>query len=192
MKSLYLSYAPPQKWRTIHQTKWLDGKRWKELRQTILEKDNFTCVYCGYRSEKYQIVDHIDGDPENHNESNLQVVCQMCNLIKHSGQGCVIVGVVDLYRKSKYNQNDIIRITRQIGDNGASDREIIKFLGLEERVPFKMDRKYLRNLYGFVTSRTSNDMDDMYSKWLSYHKKMARKMAGKTTLKGVQTTLCEW
>ncbi|MEW6329298.1 MAG: hypothetical protein AB1468_04225 [Candidatus Micrarchaeota archaeon] len=187
MKSLYPSYAPPQKWRTTRQAKWLGGKEWKELRQKILERDEFTCVYCGYRSEKYQIVDHADGDPENHNDSNLQIICQMCNLIKHSGQGCVIVGVVDLYRKSKYSQNDVVRITRQMRDNEASDREIINFLGLEELVPFKMDREYLRNLYGFVSSRASKDRSDMYSKWLSYNKKMARK----TIPNGIQTTLAD-
>ncbi len=98
MKGLYPSFAPPEKWRPCRKAGRLRGDDWKTLRQTILVRDDFTCAYCGYRADKYQVVDHIDGDPENNGESNLQVVCQMCNLVKHAGQGCVIVGIVDLYK----------------------------------------------------------------------------------------------
>jgi len=172
MKKLYLSFAPPRKWRNPKQTKKLDGKEWKRIRQKILERDNHTCVYCGYKSEKYQIIDHIDGDPENNKDKNFQIVCQMCNLIKHSGQGVVIRAVVDLYKKSKYPQNEIIKVTREMRDNGKSDEEIISFLGLKDRVDFKMDRKYLKKICGFLTSRRAREAKgerDMYNGWLDYH-----------------------
>ena len=80
----------------------------------------------------------------------------MCNLIKHSGQGCEIQAVVDLYRKSKYPQYVIIKITRKMRDEGASDEEIIKVLELQDKAKFKMDKNYLRNLFGFITSRRTN------------------------------------
>src|SRR3989344_4323480 len=134
MKILFPSFAPPERWRNSAQSKKLEGDEWKALRQRILARDNFTCAYCGYRPDKYQIVDHIDGDPENNSDSNFQVVCQMCNLIKHAGQGCVIQGVVDLYQGAQYSQSDIIRITREMRDQGSSDAEIIAFLGLETKV----------------------------------------------------------
>ncbi len=169
MKVLYPSFAPPEKWRNSKQTKRLEGEAWLRLRSIILEKGEYTCVYCDYCSPKFQIVDHIDGDPENNADKNLQVVCQMCNLIKHSGQGCEIQGVVDLYRYSSYGQNEVIQITRKMRGKGAGDREIIEFLGLREKVPFKMDRFYLRKLYGFVTSRPPRERD-MYSRWLEYQK----------------------
>jgi len=60
MKQLFLSFAPPEKWRDPKQTKKLDDEEWQKLRKKILEKDNFTCAYCGYKSDKYQIVHHID------------------------------------------------------------------------------------------------------------------------------------
>jgi len=150
---LFLSFAPSGKWRNEQQRKWLQGKEWKEIRLKILTRDNYACAYCGYLSEKYQIIDHIDGDPENHSDDNLQVVCQMCNLVKHSGQGCVVQGIVDLYKSSKYSQNDIMRITREMRDKGETDTEIIEFLELKDKVSFKMDVEYLRRLRGFVTSR---------------------------------------
>jgi len=74
----------------------------------------------------------------------------MCNLIMHSGQGCIVKGVVNLYKESRYNQNDIIRITREMRDQGKSNEKIISFLGLKQKMPFKMDKEYLRNLHGFV------------------------------------------
>lgn len=189
MKELYPSFAPPEKWRNESQTKRLEGEAWKLLRQKILTRNNFTCAYCGYRAEKYQIVDHIDGDPENNEESNLQVICQMCNLIKHSGQGCVVQGIVDLYKESKYSQNNSIRITREMRDKGASDEEIIAFLGLKGIAPFKMDRSHLRRLYGFVTSRRSQSDGDMYGRWLEYHNRTLR---GKSSGRGANVVLREW
>lgn len=170
MKRLYLSFAPPAKWRGGRQKKWLESAAWKQLRQKILVRDNYSCVYCGYRSEKYQIADHIDGDPENNSESNLQIVCQMCNLIKHAGQGFAIVGIVDLYKKSRFSQNEIMLLTHEMRGRGASDAKIIRHIGLEEKAMFRQDRDYLKGLYGFVTSRSSFNQSDMYSKWLEYHK----------------------
>ncbi|MBI2548156.1 HNH endonuclease [Candidatus Woesearchaeota archaeon] len=171
MKPLILSFAPPAKWRNEKQTNNLKGEAWQNMRLLILNRDNYTCAYCSFRSEKYQIVDHIDGDPENNSDKNFQIVCQMCNLIKHSGMGCEITGVVDLFKVSKYGQNDIMKITREMRDKDSSDAEIQAHLGLKNKVDFKMDRDYLKSVFGFVTSRKSKEEDDMYNHWLEYHKK---------------------
>ena len=191
MKELYPSFAPPEKWRNEDQSRKLAEEEWRLLRQKILARNNFTCAYCGYSSEKYQIVDHINGDPEDNDDINLQVICQMCNLIKHSGQGCVVQGIVDLYKESKYGQNDIVRITRERRDNGASDEEVIAFLGLKFVALFKMDRNYLKKLYGFVTSRRSQSQSDMYERWREYH---SRNLRGKSLekQKETNTALQEW
>lgn len=165
-RKLVLSFAPPETWRTRNDT---DNLHWRILRLKILKKDEFVCQYCGYKSGKFQIAHHIDGNPNNNDENNLTTICQMCNLIEHSGQGCKLKGIVDLYKKSKYSQVEIIRITREMRDRGKSDSEIIRFLGLKGKAVFKMDRRYLTNLFGFVTSRPSRQ-DDMYDKWLRYHK----------------------
>lgn len=178
MKPLFLSFAPPETWRSELQTKKLEGEDWQNFRKKILERDNHTCAYCGYQSQKYQIVDHIDGNPENNEGSNMQVICQMCNLIKHAGQGCVVQEVVDLYRKSKYNQNVIIKITRKMRGEGVKDNEILRVLDLREKVPFKMDLSYLRRLFGFVSSRQPKEKD-MYYHWLKYHVKEMRNIRKK-------------
>lgn len=167
MRNLNPSFASPFLWRSEKQRSWIQNEEWQQLRQQILTRDKFTCQYCNYKSDKYQIVDHRDGNPKNNSHKNLQVICQMCNLVKHSGQGCEIQKIVDLYKRSQYRQNDIIRITRFLRDTGKSDPEIIRYIGLKEKVPFRMDKTYLNPLFAFITSRKSRT--DMYSNWLRYH-----------------------
>jgi hypothetical protein len=169
MRELILSFADPLRWRDKKQVEKLDEESWRELRLKVLKRDDFICQYCGYRSEKFQIIHHADDNPDNNDESNLVTICQMCNVILHSGQGCVVKGIVDLYKESRFIQNEIIQITRNMRDEGKSDNEIIKFLGLEHKVPFKMDKHYLRQLFGFVTSRSTITGDDMYDRWKKYH-----------------------
>lgn len=155
MKKLYPSFADPEKWRDENKDDHAT-LNWREIRKKILIRDQYTCKYCGFGANKWQIVHHIDGNPDNNNDSNLETICPMCNLINHSGQGCVVQGIVDLYKESKFTQNIIIQITRKMRANGKKDKEIIEFLGLKNKVPFKMDKNYLKKLYGFITSRNTN------------------------------------
>jgi len=170
MRKLFPSFAPPQTWRSNKHVKKLNSIEWRKLREKILQRDGFTCQYCNYNSQKFQIVHHIDGNPENNSHENLVVICQMCNLVEHAGQGCIVQAVVDLYKKSKFSQNEISSITREMRDQRKMDSEIIEFLGLKEKVPFKMDREYLMGLYGFVTEKLSRDLTGMYNRWKVYHK----------------------
>ncbi|MDD5162834.1 MAG: HNH endonuclease [Candidatus ainarchaeum sp.] len=156
MKQLFPSYANPNTWRTIA-ADYTGKDEWKQIRLKILERDNYSCQYCGFKCDKWQIVHHIDGNPNNNQQSNLMVVCQMCNLIEHAGMGCVLQGIVDLYKKAKYGQNEIVAKTRELRAAGKIDAEIIRELGLEEKVEFKQDWNYLRPLFGFVTSRKATD-----------------------------------
>ena len=156
MKKLYPSFAPPETWRGNIQEE-ITEDEWKKLRLIIRNRDNYTCQYCNFKAEKWQICHHIDGNPNNNSHDNLEIICPMCNLIHHAGQGCAVQGVVDLYEESKFSQNEIIQITRKMRAESKTDEEIINFLGLENKVPFEMNREYLQNLFGFVTYRTANE-----------------------------------
>lgn len=153
---LSLDYVEPKDWRDEQEKKELNKKDWKSIRRRVLEKYNLTCQYCGFRCSRWQIVHHINHKKKDNSLTNLNVMCQMCNVIHHSGYGCVVLGCVDLYKKSKYNQNDIVRVTREMREEGKSDREIICFLGLKEKINFKQDRKYLKKLYGYITKKFEN------------------------------------
>jgi len=165
-KALYPQFAPPETWRTRDFHIVIDGKtnsrivwhkedplRWQKIRGRILSRDNHTCRYCGFEAPKWQVVHHIDGNPKNNGAQNLETVCPMCNLVLHAGRGCTVLRIVDLFKKSRHGQADVIRRTRVLRASGASDQDIITKLVLEEKVSFKMDRRYLRRLTAFVSSR---------------------------------------
>lgn len=153
VKPLKLSYE--LSWRTEADEKFLRSQDWKKLRVAILKRDDYTCSYCGHKSMMGMQVNHIDGNPKNNDYENLEVICSMCHMMTHSGLWCAVKKVIDCYAKSKFNQNEIVQITRTLRKSGYNDKEIIKFLQLEKQVPWMQDLKYLSKLYGFVTSRES-------------------------------------
>jgi len=61
-----------------------------------------------------------------------------------------------VYEESKYSQNEIVRTTGEMRDQGKSDEEIIEFLGLKKKVLWKQDFEYLKTKFGFITSRKVN------------------------------------
>ena len=55
--------------------------------------------------------------------------------------------------KNQIIHNDIIKITGKMRDEGESDEEIIRFLGLKNMVPWKQDLDYLATKFGFISSK---------------------------------------
>ena len=168
LRKLYPTFNNPNKWRTPLQRIRFPRKNWKRIRKKILERDIFTCVFCKFKADKYMYVHHINDDPNDNRQSNLETICVMCNLILHAGQGVVIQQVVDLYKYSKYSQIDVIRKTRELRTQGKKDEEIIHILNLKEKMEFKQDKAYLQKLVGFISSRratqqaTQNALEYMY------------------------------
>jgi len=154
MKKLVLSYELA--WRTPEDQRFMKRKEWREIRQMILERNNYTCQYCGIQRKEHMQINHVDGNPKNHSDDNLEVICSSCHKITHSGLWCQIFKVVDVYEQSKYNQNEIIQITGKMRDEGNLDEEIVEFLGLKNKVRWMQDLEYLSTKYGFITSRSMN------------------------------------
>jgi intracellular multiplication protein IcmJ len=69
-------------------------QQWPQLRDAVLQRDNFTCTYCGFRAKKFQRVHFRGGEPADLHVDNLATACifceQCCELESvprmHSGQ----------------------------------------------------------------------------------------------------------
>jgi intracellular multiplication protein IcmJ len=50
-----------------------------ELKQKILERDDYTCKSCGFKSQKYQEVLQLNGNKADISENNLVTTCIFCH-----------------------------------------------------------------------------------------------------------------
>jgi hypothetical protein len=153
MKKLFPTFADASNYRGMTQnTRRLNGRESDTLRSEVLERDCYKCSYCDFHAVEYQTINYLDGDSNNNKKSNLTTACPMCNLILNTPLGCQIEGIVELYESSRFNQNKIVQITRKMRSSGKKDEDIRRFLGLSAKVPFKMNKEYLKDLYAFVSS----------------------------------------
>ena len=116
MKNLILSYE--LSWRTEEDKKFMKTAEWKKIRKRILERDQNTCQYCGVQRTTFMQINHIDGNPKDHSDENLEVICSACHKITHSGLWAEVFKVLDIYEKSNFNQREIIQITGKMRNEG--------------------------------------------------------------------------
>lgn len=78
-------YSSKANWLTpaTHGSEMDEDKRMIEVRSKILARDNHTCHYCGFRSEKYQEIHHINHNHSDFNEDNLTTICPLCHQSFH-------------------------------------------------------------------------------------------------------------
>ncbi|HSB47177.1 MAG TPA: hypothetical protein VLD37_04120 [Candidatus Bilamarchaeum sp.] len=153
MKKLYPTFAEVTNYRgKMGRAQKLSAREFEKLQSDILERDRHKCAYCGFQGDEWQTINYSDGDISNNSRSNLTTVCPMCNLILNTPLGCKVEGIVELYESARYPQNKVIQMTRKMRSEGKADAEIIRVLGLKNKVPFKPDKDYLKGLIGFVTS----------------------------------------
>jgi hypothetical protein len=153
MKKLYPTFADATNYRGKPSREYkLSAREWEKLQSEILKRDGHKCAYCGFHAQEWQTINYSDGNIGNNTKSNLTTVCPMCNLILNTPLGCKVEGIVELYESCRYSQNQVIQITRKLRSEGKGDTEIIRVLGLKNKVPYKPDKEYLNKLYGFVTS----------------------------------------
>ena len=80
--SLYSSRAT---WLTpaTHGSEMDEDPKMLAVRKTILERDNYKCNYCGFKSDKYQEIHHLNHNHMDFNESNLVTICPLCHQSFH-------------------------------------------------------------------------------------------------------------
>lgn len=65
-----------------------DGK-YKEVRNSILIRDDYTCQFCGFKFDEYQEVHHLDDDHGNNSPDNLKTACNLCHAVHHLGMTAI-------------------------------------------------------------------------------------------------------
>lgn len=88
----------------------VSSPEWRALRQRIMERDDWRCRFCGLRSLKWMVCDHIDGNASNNSPGNLGVNCPICDLLRHCGRAG-LAGQLSLW-SSRLSQVDIVRKTQ--------------------------------------------------------------------------------
>jgi hypothetical protein len=156
-KPLIVSISPPSLWRRYLAEHQLSGGNRYQKRLRVFARDEYQCVYCGYRSKSDLQIHHANRKHDDNRLINLETVCVMCHLIMHAGYAAEVLGILDFYAIAKYPQNDIVLLTRQFRAKGMSDRQITFALGLQDRRPFVSDPHYLAQLRGFISSRSPSD-----------------------------------
>lgn len=64
--------------------------RFKEFEKKVLQRDRYTCQYCGFQARIYQDVINLDNDYTNNRLSNMVTACcfcAQCNFIESVGVG---------------------------------------------------------------------------------------------------------
>lgn len=55
---------------------------YRKARERALKRDNFTCLFCGFRHPKNE-VHHADDNHDNHDVDNLVTACVLCHMSHH-------------------------------------------------------------------------------------------------------------
>lgn len=58
----------------------------QHVRRRILDEDEHTCRFCGFKAQSWQEVHHINDDHADNRPGNLATTCMFCHLCQHVGR----------------------------------------------------------------------------------------------------------
>ena len=58
-------------------------KKYKPIWDQVWKRDKNTCYYCGFQSQKFQEIHHLNDDHEDNSVDNLVTVCPLCHQNHH-------------------------------------------------------------------------------------------------------------
>lgn len=108
----------------------------RNVRETALQRDKFTCRFCGFKANKWQEVHHLNDNHADNRLENLVTACGFCHSVQHIGlagknKEAVLAWIPEI------EQSDLHHIVRSIlvvcrwgetiGSGGRSNRpEVVR------------------------------------------------------------------
>lgn len=91
------------------------NKAFQNAALTVFKRDDYTCRYCGFQSQKYQEVVNIDHNYSNNKLNNLATACTFCSM-------CLVLDIVGIDGRSggsiihlpEINQADLNHFVRAL------------------------------------------------------------------------------
>ena len=77
--------AKRESWRMNDDHAGEHDKRFHAIRVKVLERDDYTCRFCGFRAPRWQEVHHRDDNHANNSMANLVTACTLCHQCHHVG-----------------------------------------------------------------------------------------------------------
>lgn len=113
LESLVLS-VKKSKYRMDDPTKDHADREFVGKKKSVLERDDFTCRYCGFKAKKFQEIHHIDNNHQNNDDSNLITTCCLCHMVNHVGfagmrQTAKLIYIDPKYNISQAHLNQLVR-----------------------------------------------------------------------------------
>ena len=82
-------------------------------RPGVLKRDKGTCLYCGFKSGRYQEIHHLNDDHSDHREQNLACICGFCHMNFHIGR-VGLLGEAELVWLPELSATDVSHLARAI------------------------------------------------------------------------------
>lgn len=100
-------------WRNDDDHSKILGEEYQSLRTMILQRDNYSCRFCGFKSAKYKQFHHLDNDHDNCTKENVITACNLCHQVSHLA-GCAMANRGFFCSLQELTQTEINNIARAI------------------------------------------------------------------------------
>ena len=139
-------------WRSDGEVRSPAGAEFDALVSSIGERDGFRCAFCGFTSERFQEVHHVDGDHDNASLHNLLTSCNVCHQVHHLGASAINGGgfLAMLPEITQTEVNHLARlvfVARTLNEPAVGERLASLYAVLQQR-----GTDTLRRVYGFDIS----------------------------------------
>lgn len=76
-------------WRQDDEHAILKDEKYKDIRESIFQRDDHKCQFCGFKFDSFQEVHHLDDDHGHNDKSNLVTICNLCHAVHHLGMTAI-------------------------------------------------------------------------------------------------------